>query len=153
MMRTFVGLYSFFFSILAFAQDQNKQPPAETVANIPNTLSHPVNSSSILELTLGLIFIVILIFIIAWFVKRFSIFHPIAHDQLKVVAGVHLGQREKILLLKVGEEQILVGLTATDIRTLHKLDKPLDIQEHKSMGNSDFARKLASLIDKTKGKQ
>lgn len=152
-MRALIWLYSVFYSIHAFAQDQNNQPLSESASVTSNAISQPVNSTSILELTLGLVFIIVLIFVVAWFVKRFSVFHPVASEQLKVVAGIHLGQREKILLVQVGEEQILVGLTATDIRTLHKLDVPLKVQENKSMANSDFAKKLAALIDRAKGKQ
>ncbi len=57
------------------------------------------------------------------------------------------------MLVQVGEQQILVGLTATDIRTLHVLETPLEVHEHKSMKNSEFARKLAGVMQNMKGRK
>lgn len=154
MTRVLFWFYSVFFTIPALAEAPSSQTPSEASNTMaaPAAISQPVSSSSIMELTLGLIFVILLIFVIAWFIKRFSIFHPVASDQLKVVAGIHLGQREKIILVQVGEEQILVGLTATDIRTLHVLETPLAVQDNKSAMNSEFAKRLAGLMDNFKGK-
>nr|WP_237332848.1 flagellar biosynthetic protein FliO [Zobellella iuensis] len=45
--------------------------------------------------------------------------------QLKVVATLAIGHRERLLVVQVGEEQWLLGVTAQQISGLGKLDQPL----------------------------
>ncbi|MBM7456571.1 flagellar protein FliO/FliZ [Oceanisphaera litoralis] len=45
--------------------------------------------------------------------------------QLKIVATLALGQRERLLVVQVGEEQRLLGVTAQQISDLGKLAQPL----------------------------
>ena len=45
---------------------------------------------------------------------------------MKVVASMMAGTKERILVLQVGEEQHMVGITAHNINHLAKLDKPLE---------------------------
>lgn len=42
---------------------------------------------------------------------------------MKIVGGVALGPRERIVLLEVGNEWLVVGIVPGQIRTLHKMDK------------------------------
>ena len=68
--------------------------------------------------------------------------------ELSVLATLNLGHKEKIALIKVGQQQILVGVTAAQINTLHVLDEKLEIKTT-AMSNSQskpdkkqFAAKL-----------
>ncbi|MFP2770594.1 flagellar biosynthetic protein FliO [Oceanisphaera sp. KMM 10153] len=45
--------------------------------------------------------------------------------QLKIVTSLALGQRERLLVVQVGEEQRLLGVTAQQISDLGKLEQPL----------------------------
>jgi flagellar protein FliO/FliZ len=61
------------------------------------------------------------------------------------------GTRDRILLLQVGEEQILVGLTPGRIEKLHVMSQPIEVAEGEQISTS-FADKLNSLMsqrDKT----
>jgi flagellar protein FliO/FliZ len=42
---------------------------------------------------------------------------------LKVISGLSVGARERILLIEVGDTWLVVGVTTTNIRTLHTLPK------------------------------
>ena len=42
---------------------------------------------------------------------------------MKVVGGVALGPRERIVLLEVGEEWLVIGVVPGQIRTLHRMVK------------------------------
>jgi flagellar protein FliO/FliZ len=42
---------------------------------------------------------------------------------MKVISGISVGTRERILLLEVGDTWLVVGVTASQIRTLHTLAK------------------------------
>lgn len=110
----------------------------------------PLSSSYLLKLTGGLILVVIVIFGLAWMVKKMNLTPRSQTGLIKVVAGLNLGTREKILLLEIGDEQILVGLCPGRIEKLHTLTTPLntdsiDVQAAGSM-HSKFARKLNQLM-------
>ena len=40
---------------------------------------------------------------------------------IEVVSGISLGGRDKVVLLRVGDEQVLVGISAAGMRPLHVL--------------------------------
>ena len=42
---------------------------------------------------------------------------------LKVISGISVGARERILLVEAGETWLVVGVTTTNIRTLHTMPK------------------------------
>jgi len=44
---------------------------------------------------------------------------------LNVVSVLSLGQRERIVVVQAGEEQLLLGVTSPQITTLHVLETPL----------------------------
>lgn len=81
--------------------------------------------SSILQMTFGLIIVLLLIFGTAWFMKRFGRLQGGLSDQLKVVGSMAVGTRERIVLIQVGEKQVLVGVTPNAIQTLHVLEAPI----------------------------
>ena len=108
-----------------------------------------VSSDYLLRLVLGLAFIVALIFVLARFATRFNLNHGAGNGALKIIAGLPTGARDRIVLLQVGEEQILLGLTPGRIEKLHSLTVPIDTDEE-TVVTGNFARKLKSVIDGSK---
>ena len=45
---------------------------------------------------------------------------------IKTLATVSLGLKEKVSLIQVGEQQLLIGITAQSIQTLLVLDQPIE---------------------------
>lgn len=101
-------------------------------------------ASQSLEIIFSLALIVVLIVGVGWLMRRFSGGPGMQNRQLKIVAAISLGSRERIAVVQVGERQILVGITAQQINKLLELEQPLDV----SVENSEFARKLQSLLKK-----
>ncbi|MCU7837371.1 MAG: flagellar biosynthetic protein FliO [gamma proteobacterium symbiont of Taylorina sp.] len=101
-----------------------------------------------LSVSLGLIFILLLIFFLAWIMRKAGYSHLSGQGYLTILATLNFGQKEKIALIKVGRQQILVGITATQINTLHVLDKPLDIKERQARAeNNQFAAKFYEVLN------
>ena len=101
----------------------------------------PISSPYLLKLTGGLLLVVAIIFVLAWLVKRFNLGQQSQGGLIKIVSGVSIGTRDRIVLLQVGEEQILVGLTPGRIEKLHTLAKPLDTPVEQA-GSGSFADRL-----------
>lgn len=108
--------------------------------------SNKVGSGShLLSVTLALLFIVALIFAVSWFMRRFGqgVFSNTA--QMKVIATMPLGTRERIMLIDVGGQQLLLGVTATNINTLHVFAEPVVLATSNTQ-TSDFSSKLMALL-------
>ena len=101
-----------------------------------------VSSGYLVRLTFGLVLIVAIIFFIAWVLKRSNLTRGSTGGVIRVIAGMALGTRDRLVVVQVGEEQLLLGLSPGKIQKLHVLQEPLDIDEP-STGLSSFARKLS----------
>ncbi len=82
------------------------------------------NPTSILSIFLSLLLVVAIVFAFAWMMRRFNVTAS-GHGQMKVVASMVAGTRERIMVIEVGDEQHLVGVTSSNINHLAKLEKPL----------------------------
>lgn len=86
--------------------------------------------SASLRMTAGLAAVLALLGGVAWLSRRFRVTAGMRGGPIEVLSGISLGTREKVVLLRVGREQVLVGVSATGMRTLHVLDprNPTDFQ-------------------------
>ncbi len=105
----------------------------------------PLSSPYLAKLTLGLLLVVLIILGLAWLVKRFNLSQHSQNGLIRIIAGLPLGTRDRIVLLQVGDEQILLGLSPGRIRKLHTLSNPL-IQEQEQVTVSAFAHKLDRIM-------
>ena len=71
----------------------------------------------------GLAFIVALIFGLAWVLRRFNVIGTPQNSSIRIVSSIALGTREKVALIEVEGQRVLVGVCPGNIRTLHILDK------------------------------
>ena len=109
-------------------------------------LQQPSTSSQLASLVGGLALILILIFGLSWFVKRFSQGGFVQNQTIKMISAMPLGTRERIMLIDVGGKHILLGLTPTQINTLHVFEEPVVTASDKNVSNSDFSKKLMSIL-------
>jgi len=124
---------------------------AETEKKVISSLtSEPIGVGNYLQMFFGLLVVVALVFGMAWFMRRIGKFNGAATGNLKVLGGVSVGQRERIVLVQAGETQLLVGVAPGEIRTLHVMDEPLETQTSSNQTNSKvssgFAEKLHAAI-------
>lgn len=98
------------------------------------------NPSSILSIFLSLLLVVGVVFVIAFLMRRFNVTQS-GSSNLKVVASMMAGTRERVMVIEVGNEQHLVGVTAHNINHLAKLSQPLP--DDSATGNDKFKGKLA----------
>lgn len=104
----------------------------------------PMSGSYLFQLILGLIIVLICIVALAWFAKRMNRLQSSTGGMLKIIGGISMGSRERIVLLQVGSEQLLVGVSPGRINTLHVLEAPLDNVDVNS--EKTFATNLAEAV-------
>ena len=113
----------------------------------------PQNTSllpQLFQVALGLLFVLGLIIALAWFFRRFGQSQYAVKGNFRVVGGVHLGTREKVVLLQVGNQQLLLGVAPGRVNTLHVLEEPLDLNTPTPISESAFAKRLSTILQ---GKQ
>lgn len=99
----------------------------------------------LVNVALGLIAIIALIYALSQFVKRFGGGTFSGSSQLKILSSMPLGTRERIVLIDAGGQQLLLGITPTNINTLHVFAEPIVI-DNKPEAQSDFSRKLMAIL-------
>lgn len=103
-----------------------------------------------LGVSIGLVVILLMIFFLAWIMKKMGYSNVAGQGQLQIIASLNLGQKEKIALIQVGQQQLLVGITATQINTLHVLDEVLEQTSagklSDSTENSTLGNKFSELL-------
>ncbi len=114
---------------------------------VDKALQSPLSTESMISVILSLFLILILILAAAWLFKRFGQFQSIPHHELKMLASLSTGQRERIVLLQVGEKQLLVGVTQSSIRTLYELENPIQTQKS-DLENTSFIERLTVAMKK-----
>jgi flagellar protein FliO/FliZ len=108
------------------------------------------SSSYLLKLSLGLVLVICLVFFLAWLVKKMHIVQNSNNGLINIISAISVGQRERIALIQVGEEQILIGLTQGRIDKLHTLKKPVDATQPSTVAASNFQQKFQQLLNKDK---
>ena len=145
-MRVLLSFLMFSFSPISYvmaAVDTSKDKIITSLAN------EPVGLGNYLQMFFGLFIIVALIIGVAWFMRRISSMNGMVTGNLKVLGGISVGQRERVVIVQAGETQLLIGVAPGEIRTLHVMDKPIstDIKPDANT-SSGFAEKLHAAIKK-----
>ena len=115
--------------------------PALAQSQLDSPALEPLSTPYLFKLTGGLLLVVVVILVFAWLVKKFNLNQQSQNGLIKIIAGLSIGTRDRIVLLQIGEEQILVGLTPGRIEKLHTLSQPLDAPEGQ-LASSSFAEKF-----------
>lgn len=136
--------------------ENNAVPSGESTSQVtvaPVSTAKPIatpaktnNASQLASLIGGLALILVLIYGLSWFVKRFSQGGFLHNPTLKIVSAMPLGTRERLMLVDVGGKQLLLGVTATQINTLHVFDEPVVQSEKTQPVTSDFSQKLMAIL-------
>ncbi len=125
---------------------------AETTGVAQTTRAKPsvVDSDSVISVVLSLLFVVAVIFMLAWVMRRMGMATLRPNSLLKTVSSLSVGQRERIVLVQVGEQQLLLGVAQGRVETLHVLETPLSVEQKDATVSGSFAERLKSIVNKEK---
>ncbi|MBJ2246958.1 MULTISPECIES: flagellar biosynthetic protein FliO [Pseudomonas] len=121
------------------------EPVAQAAAAAP-VVSSGVGGQ-LTQLVLGLLLVVGLIFVLAWLMRRVQSIGPGNAQVIELVGSRALGPRDRLVLVQVGEEQILLGITPGRITPLHVLKTPVDAAKTEA-ATPEFAQRLMELLGK-----
>lgn len=104
---------------------------------------------SMVKVVFALGFVVAAIFAVAWMFRRIGGLTGVAGGSLRVVGGISLGGRERVVLVQVGEQQILLGVAPGRVESLHVLPQPIE-PSRTVAGSEGFAAKLQAALAQRK---
>ena len=104
--------------------------------------------STLLQTVLAMALVLAVILGLAWLARRVN---PMAlagnPASLRVVSGVMVGQRERVVVVEVQGKWLVLGVAAQSVNLLCTLDKPEDLPADAPIARGAFADKLRSLLE------
>jgi flagellar protein FliO/FliZ len=88
----------------------------------PVAQSAPSTTGGTLRVTLAMILVLGAVMAAAWLARRLRGVSGASTSALEVLAQVSLGARERAVLIRVGERQVLIGVAPGNVRTLHVVE-------------------------------
>ena len=126
---------------------------AEPVAAVAAPVVGGGVAGQLTQLVLGLLLVLGLIFFLAWLLRRVQQAGPAGKGQvIELIGSRALGPRDRLVLVQVGNEQILLGLTPGTISALHVLKEPVQVSGTEQ-ATPEFAQRLMELLGKDKDKK
>jgi flagellar protein FliO/FliZ len=101
-----------------------------------------VSSADVLQWMLALLLVLAVFGALVWLLRKSGGLALINNRQLAIVAGLSLGMREKLVLVKVGEKQLLLGVSAG------RIDKLLELEGEQRLFQNQVGQVEAGLFAK-----
>ena len=86
--------------------------------------------------------------LLAWLRRRFQSPAPRGNQVIELVGSRSLGPRDRLLLVQVGDEQILLGISPGRITPLHVMNTPVNLPAKTEQATPEFAQRLMELLGK-----
>ncbi len=113
----------------------------------PENIPSSVNDLDVLQVVTPMILIVVLIFILAWLVKKMNRGVSVMGKDIKVIATTPLTSQARLCLVRVAGKDMLIGVTNQQISHLQSFDKPV-LDETTATQPTDFAQHFKNLLNK-----
>jgi len=112
-----------------------------------------LNAGNLIQILVALFSVVLIIFALSIVLKKFNIFPGTSSGAIRVIAGISLGSKDRLLLIQIGDEQILLSAGPGNINKIHKLTTPVEANlkssSEKARGNS-FSSLLRSVSSRSR---
>ena len=108
----------------------------------------PFGAASLGQFAFGLIVVVGMILVLAWMLRRMNRIQGSVQGRMRILAGLPLGSRERVVLLQVGDEQILLGVAPGRVSRLHVMEHPLEAKPGTTEPGESFRARLAAAMQR-----
>lgn len=115
---------------------------AETVSTNTST------AGNLLQVTLGLLVVLGLMAAAAWLLRRFNTAKGSNAAHIKIIGGVSVGSRERVMVVEVGDQWIVVGVAAGRVNALATMPRQETTPVTDAPPAKNFSSWLAQTIEK-----
>lgn len=137
-MKLLIFFPSLWFSSITFADAEET-----VVKNAPVEVGkHVAANMDAMSMILSLLMVLAVIAVSAFILKRFQ---GVQHtfNGLKIITSLHLGSKEKLVVVQTGDKQLLLGVTAQQITLLDTLAEPIKVSDSI---RPDFAQSIVKYL-------
>ncbi len=108
----------------------------------------PLSVGSVAQLALSLAAIVAFILAVSWVLKRLKLGSSRSRGDIAVIDQLAFGPRERIVLVRVGDSQVLLGVGAGVLVSLTPLATPVAVDNARAAGADGvaFAERLRDFM-------
>jgi flagellar protein FliO/FliZ len=112
-------------------------------------------AGGVFQVLFGLVVVLALMAGAAWLMKRFGVARSAGNSVARIVGGVSVGNRERVLVVEVADQWFVVGVAAGRVNALGSMPR----QEHSAALEQahstapNFSAWLKQTIDKRNGRQ
>ena len=126
-------------------------------AGAPMTMAPTSSAGSLLQTIFALMFVLALLIGLAWFMKRYGPKVMGGNNKMRVVSSLNLGGRERIVLVEVADQWIVVGASPGRINALATMPRqegelPQLATTQNGPAAANFSEWLKQTIEKRNGK-
>lgn len=106
----------FFFPLMILAADTAVPPPAPVFGGL-------------VQVVLALILVLAAIAGSAWLMRRFGPTQIGPGGAMRVLGGVMVGQRERLVLVEVGDTWLIIGVAPGQVTAVHSMSRPAHLAQ------------------------
>jgi flagellar protein FliO/FliZ len=109
-----------------------------------------VSTGSVLQVIVSLLLVLAAVVMVAWVLKRINLPQQGSGNALKVISGVAVGQRERVVLVEVNDTWLVVGVAPGQVNALHSMPKgSIPTQSNNGVNpSSDFQSWMKKMMEK-----
>jgi flagellar protein FliO/FliZ len=105
-----------------------------------------VSVVGLLQVIVALAVVLAAIAVFAWLLRRWMPGTAAAGGLLRIVGGVMIGPRERLVLVEVGDTWLLVGVAANNVSLVHSMPRPAGAPAPSMPAAHGFARALRQAL-------
>lgn len=136
--QRFVLLLGLLNTLAAYAEE----------SEAPKQAAKIVSYADVLQWALALVIVLAIFGFFIWLLRKTGNLSFAGKSQLAVITGLSLGMREKLVLVRVGEKQLLLGVTPGRVDKLLELEGESRLFQNQADedGSRLFAKKLQQVL-------
>ena len=135
-----IGIDSVGMAELTFELEKRFSIRVDASENTSSSLSAiPTTSAGLQQSLLALLVVLAVIVGLAWLVRRLPGRAVGPTQQLKIVAQLAVGAKERISLIELADTWVLIGITPTQLNALHVMPKAASTADESTGSSQPFA--------------
>lgn len=105
--------------------------------------------AGMLQMLPGLLFVLALIGALAWAARRFGAGRSVAASHIRTVASASVGTRERVVIVEIAGEWMVLGVAPGRVDTIARMAKPANATVPEAAATPAFLGALAQAMKKT----
>lgn len=111
----------------------------------------PSQAGNLMQVLFGLVAVLALMAVAAWLLRRFNVSKGLGAANIRIIGGVSVGNRERVMVVEVADQWIVVGVAAGSVTALTTMPKQETEVTDTVVPAKNFSSWLAHTIEKRNG--